>query len=256
MEIQYLGQCGFFIKEEGISFAIDPVLCDLKDEDGKERRLYPPVIEPEELTADYIFCTHEHIDHMQISTLQRVIKKHKQTKIIVPYGCVSLLKKSGIEVERVYGIAQKEQLILAKGKLRVGAIQTAHPIHQLDEKGLDRNLAFVFSFGGKTLIHLGDTYLTEQLKADLKSVGKVDVLFSPINGRDEERESQGIIGNMNTEETAKLARFLNAGLTIPTHFDMVRGNTADPKEFVDYLYQKKPSAKYWIPSFEHGLELN
>ena len=258
--INYIGQCGFVIFDDRISFAIDPVLNDLVGEDGKSIRNYPPVISCEELNADYVFCTHDHIDHMAKETLLEVAKVDEETKFVVPAGCVKELISWGIEGSRVLGIAAGETKTLTvngndgegnprkPGKLKVKAISTAHPVHQVDEEGLDHNLAYCIELEDKKLVHLGDTYMTEQLEKDLRSLGHVDVLFPPINGRDEERESQGIIGNLSCEEAANLADRLRADLTIPTHFDMVAGNTADPFDFAQRLWDLNQENKCWIPT--------
>ncbi len=74
-----------------------------------------------------------------------------------------------------------------------------------------------------------------------------DVLFPPINGRDEVREAKGIIGNLSCNEAAVLADKLGVELVIPTHFDMIVGNTANPDEFREYLLKLNPNNKFIIP---------
>lgn len=246
--INYIGQCGFVIFNDKVAFAVDPVLNDLLDDSGKSIRNYPPVLSYEELEADYIFCTHDHIDHMAKETLTEVAKIDETTKFIVPAGCVEEVVGWGIPAERVMGISAGETLKLDIGKLKVTGFSAAHPVHQVDENGKDHNLVYCFELEDKKLVHLGDTYLTEQLEKDLRSVGHVDVLFPPINGRDEEREAKGIIGNLSVEEAAQLSDKLRVDLAIPTHFDMVAGNTANPFDFAECLWKLNQENKCWIPT--------
>lgn len=77
-EIKFLGQCGFLMDYDGLRIAVDPVLNDLI-ENGESIRNYPAVMKPEELKCDYIFCTHEHIDHLAEET---IIKSSSYTKTI------------------------------------------------------------------------------------------------------------------------------------------------------------------------------
>lgn len=244
MKIEYIGQCGFIIKSDDISIAIDPVLSDLC-ENGQSIRLYPPAYPASELDVDYILCTHDHIDHMDILTITDAMNNHKDTRIVVPKGCIPML--SSIESSRIIGIGDKETVFLEDDKVSITGISTAHPVHQLDENGLDRNLAYAVIVGNKRLVHLGDTYYTERLEKALASLGKIDVLFLPINGTDEERTNKGIIGNLSSAEAAKLSAKLGCELTIPTHFDMVIGNTENPDNFVREIKATAPEAKYIIP---------
>lgn len=257
--INYIGQCGFVIFNDKVALAIDPVLNDLVDESGKTIRNYPPVLSYDELEVDFIFCTHDHIDHMAKETLTAVAEIDKTTKFVVPTGCVKEVVSWGIDEARVIGISDGETKELAiesedgtpvgrSGRISVKGISAAHPVHQVDEEGLDHNLVYCIEMEDKKLVHLGDTYMTERLEKELRSLGKIDVLFPPVNGRDEERESKGIIGNLSCEEAAELADKLRVDLAIPTHFDMVAGNTANPFDFAECLWKLNQENKCWIPT--------
>jgi L-ascorbate 6-phosphate lactonase len=69
------------------------------------------------------------------------------------------------------------------------------------------------------------------------SAWDIDVAFVPINGRDYFRTERGIIENTDFRETAELAETLDIGLMVPTHYDLIEGNTADPGHFVSHLYR-------------------
>lgn len=245
MEINFIGQCGFIFKTNELSIAIDPMLDELI-EHGVNWRIYPPVFAPEELAVDYIICTHEHVDHMAMDTVRGALKSHPNTKIIVPKGCVKLLLEAEILAENIVGINDGETVDLEFG-VKVSGISTAHPIHQVDANGDDCNLACCIEFDGKKIVHLGDTYYTERLKDSLKNLGDIDLFFTPINGMDEDKAKRGLIGNMSCEESAKLAVELGAKLTIPTHFDMIVGNTENPDNFIKELQKIDRNSKYIIP---------
>ena len=74
----YIGQMGMILKWKGIVLCIDPVLGAMPGEDGEDRRNYPIPFLPEELRADYVFCTHDHGDHMHQETLVKLAKRNPQ----------------------------------------------------------------------------------------------------------------------------------------------------------------------------------
>lgn len=110
------------------------------------------------------------------------------------------------------------------------------------------SLGFHLDMNGIQLLHLGDTYLTQQLIKDLLTLPAPHIFFPPINGQDYFRTARNCIGNLNFNEAAQLAGILHADLTVPTHFDMFFGNTADPLEFARTFMQYNSSAKWHIPS--------
>lgn len=263
MDIKFLGQCGFLLTEDDMSIVIDPVFSDLQ-ENGQSIMNYPPVMKPSDIAPDFCFCTHDHIDHLDIDTVCGLAETNDKTKFVVPAGCKVILTERGIKDERIITFDDGESKILSKGgevfkvkdasksglisSIEVTACSTAHPVHQLDDKGLDRNLLYSILWNGKRYVHLGDTYRTERLMNSLKKLGHIDVLFAPINGRDDEREARGIIGNLSGVETAILSDELKVSLVYPMHFDMVKGNTADPCEFAEQMKSMGTKTKYIIPT--------
>ena len=83
-----------------------------------------------------------------------------------------------------------------------------------------------------SIYHAGDTIVTDELMAALRRLC-VDVVLLPINGRDPERESRGIVGNMDAAEAAELALEIGASRLVPYHWDGFRGNTVSPGTVVD-----------------------
>lgn len=262
VDIRFLGQCGFLLEEDGMSIVIDPVLSDLK-ENGQTIMNYPPVMSPSDIAPDYCFCTHDHIDHLDIDTVCGFADSNDKTMFVIPEGCRKLLTGRGISQDRIITFDDGESKVLVQGgkfydvkdssksinenSIEVTAYSTAHPVHHLDADGLDRNLLYSILWNGHRYVHLGDTYRTDRLVKSLKKLGHIDVLFSPINGRDDEREARGIIGNLSARETALLAIELKVSLVYPMHFDMVKGNTADPAEFVEEMERIGGKTEYIIP---------
>jgi L-ascorbate metabolism protein UlaG (beta-lactamase superfamily) len=82
------------------------------------------------------------------------------------------------------------------------------------------------------IYHAGDTIVTDDLRDALVELD-VDVALLPINGRDVERESRGIVGNMDAAEAVELAVWLGVSMLVPYHWDGFAGNTVPPGSAVD-----------------------
>ena len=66
--IWWLGQLSFVVKGQGRTLGFDLYLSDYP---GNVNRSYPPLVQPAELRGlDLVFCTHDHIDHLDPWTLK------------------------------------------------------------------------------------------------------------------------------------------------------------------------------------------
>lgn len=253
-----IGQCGYVIKFAGKVLLIDPVLNDLCDENGVSQRLYPSVFSASEIDADYVICTHAHADHLAEPTVKEFAEKANPPVFVVPAGCKNIMERicpKGTKV--VYLADKKEELLWGQGdeEIRISGISAAHPEHFIDEDDEHMALSYRLQFGRLSLIHLGDTYLTERLYNDLMAMPSPDVFLPPINGDDLFRKMRNFIGNMGAEEAAKLAVKIGARLAIPTHWDMFNGNTADPQRFVNEMMRLGKGNSCKVPELGERVEL-
>lgn len=245
LAIWNLGQCGFVVKQQKIIY-IDPVLNDIEDEDGNSLRLFEPPFKPEVAEADYVFCTHGHIDHMAKETLLGMYQNNKQIKFVIPGACKEIILGWGISEDNVIEAGALQQLVLPG--IVVNSIPTAHPTHAQDINGKEQNLAYDIGINGIHLLHMGDTYITDRLLYDLKRHSAPHVFMPPINGSDYFRDRENIIGNMSAREAAFMAKELSADLTIPMHYDMINGNTCNPCTFLEELWEIAPQRKVALPT--------
>ena len=248
--IWYLGQCGFAIKGKKVIF-IDVVFNDIFDDAGNSLRCYEPPFGAGEVCADYVLCTHEHIDHMAKDTIIGLHNSNPNTVFIVPGSCKEQMLQWGLSSERIIELDTSESVELEDVTIR--GISTAHPVHRTDANGKAWSLAYDMEVNGIHLLHMGDTYITDELLDDIKSMGAPNVLMVPINGGDYYRERNEIIGNMSAGEAAIFATDIAADLTIPMHYDMIKGNTCNPLHFVESLWERDTSKKFVLPALGEAV---
>lgn len=243
--IWYIGQMGMVFGWKGKVVCVDPVLGAMPDAQGADRRNYPAPFQPQEFCVDYVFCTHDHADHMHAETLKKLAVHNPAMKIFVPNSLVRRLLELGISASQVFGIRQGESLS-PDGEFSVRGIATAHEEYRWDENGCSETLGYLFRFGPFCLFHSGDTVVTEEMIGELKREQGIDVLMVPINGRDMERHARGIVGNMDSREACWFGAMTDADLIIPLHYDMIGGNEENPLVFADYMERLYPDRKYHI----------
>ncbi len=84
-----LGQSGVIVKGPDAVIYIDPYLSD----SAGSPRSFPPPIQPDEISnADYILCTHEHIDHFDPATLVPALQASPGAKVVAPGWCLDLAR--------------------------------------------------------------------------------------------------------------------------------------------------------------------
>lgn len=211
----YLGQCTFLLDFDGTRIVTDPHLSSLGPE---EMRAYPAPCTLWEAAPDAVIISHSHADHMDPKTLKPYLEAGGCAPIYAPAPECGLLAEMGA---RNFKPARAEESFCVGG-VTITPIPCAHTELHPDERGDYRELSYILSGCGKTVFFGGDMSLypglTERLERET-----FDLLLLPVNGRDEARTAQNIIGNTNEHEAAQLAVRLNAPYA-PMHHDVYAFN--------------------------------
>lgn len=242
----WLGQLGFVLKLGDKTIYLDAFLAN------HPARKIPPLLKPEEVTnADYIFGSHDHIDHIDREVWHQMSLASPSAKFIVPELLISSLAKDlAIEQERFIGLDDGKTVTLEAG-LTISGVAAAHEFLDQDPStGAYPYLGCILEGNGCKIYHAGDTCVYEGMYSRLRKFGKIDVMYLPINGRDGRRYKENTIGNMTYQEAVDLAGRLEPNLVVPSHYEMFEGNQEDPQLFADYISVKYPKVPYWIG--EHG----
>ena len=255
----YLGQAGFAVKTGEMLCFFDPVLADLTAPDGSTRRYYPAPFSPEEAAVSgvqYVFCTHDHADHLQPGTVGPLAKAMPSVKIVVPAPFVKKVIGLGAAPEQVIGAKAEEAILLPDGS-KVVPIPAAHEQYETDENGDHKALSYLYiTSDGRKIFDAGDTIATDELMERLQKEGGISVAMLPINGADNKRRRKNVIGNMNSREAADLACDIEADLVIPCHYDMTFGNGEQASHFADYMDCYYSGRKYHMMQLGERLWLS
>ena len=238
-----LGQSGF-----ALSYPTGRVLVDGFFSEHPDRLVESPFPASEARGFVLIAFTHEHGDHLDLDALPALADASPGCRFIAPRPCVGLVTATGVSAERVIGM-QPDEPVTWRG-IEVHAVPARHSVAAGDPytfgtetaDGMVRFLGYVFRAGGVVVYHAGDTLDYDGLADALRAL-EVNVALLPINGRDPERESRGIAGNLDPEEAAALAVQAGVDLVIPMHYDMFAANPGYPEELVRAVRLKKASLK-------------
>ena len=164
--------------------------------------------------AKYIFITHTHYDHLDISSIKNI--SDKNTIIIAPHDAKESLEKS--INNKIICVKPYEQLTL--GLLEIEVLPAYNINKQFHKKEYNWVGYKVFK-NGKTFAVLGDTDATPELE-ELKNI---DTLFIPIGGT----------YTMNAEEAATLTNKIKPNIVIPVHYNSIVGSKEDEQVFISKL---------------------
>jgi L-ascorbate 6-phosphate lactonase len=220
----WLGQAGFALRLGGMTVLVDPFLSP-----HPERLVPPPFTASDARGVDVVLITHDHLDHLDDHAVATIAAVSPSAVFVVPEDVVDRVTQLGIDGERVRGLPPDGRAEI--GAVTVDAVPAAHGETMADAYRLGPFLGYVLGAGGARVYHSGDTVPFEGLVERLRALG-VDLALLPINGRDPEREAEGIVGNLNAAEAAQLAVEIGAEAAVPMHWDMFAGNPGDPGAFV------------------------
>lgn len=206
MKIKFLGQSGYIVTTEKAQILIDPYLSDIVNEVAGRERLLPSPIKPEEIRADAIICTHNHLDHLDVGSIPFI--RDSQFFITTEEGKEKL---RGLNKTNVLSMKVGESTEI--GDIKITAVFAKHTVEAF---------GVIIESEGKVIYFSSDTLFDEKLFEI--SEYEPDIAFLCINGK---------LGNMNVDEAVEVAKKLGAKLYIPNHYDMFLSNSENPLLFTN-----------------------
>lgn len=232
----WLAQAGFVLKtHQGTVAYIDPYLSNVVEKVFGFKRLSLPPLEAEEVAADFLFCSHEHLDHMDVESLPVIAANNPGCRFAGPVSCAPDFAKMGIVPPRFtlleYG---------AKYVFNDLLLKTARADH--GEISLSA-LSLSVDAGGTKVLFTGDTCLNIPWMQCLLDE-KPDVFVPCINGR---------FGNLDAVQAAELTGLAAPRAVVPCHFWMFKEHNGDPESFVQACSTRCPDVPVVLLTPGQGL---
>jgi L-ascorbate 6-phosphate lactonase len=230
LSIFWLGQAGFVFKTSRKKVIyIDPYLSDAAERLYNFKRIMVSPIDAENVVADLVISTHDHIDHFDTESISKIAEK-KNTAFAGPATCISKCKDMKIADDRIFLLDEKTELNF--DSFNIFGVPAFHGELAPDAIGV------VLDFDGIKVYHAGDTaYMPELMERAIKL--KPDILIPPINGK---------FGNLNADEAARLAHDTGVKIVIPSHFWLFIEHNGDPGAFVEACQKFAPKVQPVIMS--------
>ena len=245
--LSWLGQAGFVLRAGETVALVDPFLSQYRG------RAYESGLAPAEATAiDLVLVTHEHVDHFDAEAAPAIAAASPGAVFVVPAPIVDMVTEVGVPPDRVVGAQPGDRLDLAG--VAIHPVPARHGVTMDDaygfgeelSGGLVRFLGYVVDAGGVRLYHAGDTIHYAGMETRLADM-RIDLAMLPINGRDPERESRNLVGNLDEREAAWLAREIRADLLVPMHYDLFPRNRGYPSLLLHSIERDHPGVAVHVP---------
>jgi L-ascorbate metabolism protein UlaG (beta-lactamase superfamily) len=190
--------------------------------DGKHKIIIDPflngnpqaTIKADEVDVDYILATHGHGDHLGDAV---EISRRTGATIIAPNELAIWVTQKGALAHNMH-IGGAYNFEFGRVKLTI-----AHHGSAAGESGLEYTgnpCGFVFTMGGKTVYHTGDTGLFLDMKL-IGEINPIDLMFLPI----------GDNFTMGVDDAVRAVQFVKPKVVVPMHFNTWDVIAADPEEF-------------------------
>ncbi len=230
LAIFWLGQAGFVYKTAaGTIIYVDAYLSNCVNRLIGHvlygfKRIMPTPIEPGEVKADWVVCTHSHPDHFDFDAIP-ILARNPGISFAGARDCLAEFRKLNLPAERYTVIEEKKTLDC--GDFSLTGVFADHGELAPDALGV------MIQAGNIKVWQVGDSAYRPDKWQDIFQ-RNIDVIIPPINGA---------YGNLDGVTAAKLAHDSRAKVAIPCHFWMFAEHGGSPAQFLDACKEEAPGTE-------------
>lgn len=232
--VTHIGHATFLIQTNGLNLLTDPVWSERASPVGfaGPKRINPPAVDMADLPSiDAVLLTHNHYDHMDMTTLETLVSRDNPL-IITPLGNDTLIRKTIANTRTVTGDWGDIADLPGETKIHFD------PCHHWGARGMrDRRMTLWSAFTIETpharIHHIGDTGFHDGInfKKAREVHGSFDLAILPIGAYEPRWFMKG--QHMNPEEAVEAFELLNAQSAIGHHwgtFQLTDEPITEPEE--------------------------
>lgn len=236
MKVTWLGQSGYVFEYKGQRLVVDPYLSDIVFEKEGLKRMINPPLSVDELKPDYVFITHDHIDHFDPVTMPFIHEKFPLCEIAGPESVMRHCHRLNFNKAILTLVTKGQRIVLGEFIIHVTPAYHSDPFA----------VGFIIETAGIVVYISGDTLYEEALASEILSLAPrpIDVAFVVINGK---------LNNMGIKDAVHLIKDINTNLAIPMHYGMFLQNTADPNAFLTQCNENEIKAMELVTGKETAL---
>lgn len=215
LKVTFINHASALIQVDNINIITDPHFSDRASpvSFAGPKRVRKPGIKFEDLPPlDFVLVSHNHYDHLDITTLQKIYKEHPNVKILVGLGNNVLLKDEGIQgLEMDWGDSQK------KGSVKI----TFREAHHWSARGMfDKRKtlwgSFIIESSQGNIYFAGDTGYSPHFKDIGRDFGPFKVSLIPIGAYEPRWFMKS--AHVNPQEAVQAHLDLKSEKSIGIHF--------------------------------------
>ena len=155
--------------------------------------------------ADIIFITHNHYDHMDLGSIEKV--KNDNTIVVAPLSMEEVIRN--IKFKDYIFLSPNDEINIENIHIKaVPAYNLEKPFHPRTNNWL----GYIITYNNISYYIAGDTDKTKEAESV-----KCDIALIPIGGH----------FTMNVDEATELINIIKPKLVIPTHYGTIIGDPSD-----------------------------
>jgi L-ascorbate 6-phosphate lactonase len=235
VDMWYIGCNGFILKgADSTTLMIDPYLGT--GDPPRTIRMLPIPFDPAGVDAlDALLLTHEHTDHTH-GPSQAPILESTGARCYAPAAAFAKATETeawptryGLDADQIVKIEPGDTIEV--GEFSITVIETHDP-DAIDPVG------FVIDHPGGTIVHIGDARPSDEL-SDVGDAFDIDIAVAAFGtaGMIPDKETGELVRTQwysDADDIITVAQQLECDRLIPSHWDMWKGLTADPRGLIDH----------------------